>query len=263
MGWRKEVKMNVKTDSGRKKTQKSRAGRTALRLLVSLAAGGAAGFGISWAVYAARVGMRETTEHLNLAFLENAWIFQTAFFLALTAVSLIFLRKAVASLRNGTDEELDRAGEYQNTAMAAISADIILQFLLFGLAADGSNPGLLLSVGLFLGFCVVILFLEAALVNQIQKANKKKKGDIGSLRFHRDWLESCDEAERLGIYKASYKSFQVMNSLCPVMEAAALLGKIMFDTGNFPIILVTVLWAVQTGVYCFYSAQYDRRGAGE
>ena len=71
MGWRKEVKMNVKTDSGRKKTQKSRAGRTALRLLVSLAAGGAAGFGISWAVYAARVGMRETTEHLNLAFLEN------------------------------------------------------------------------------------------------------------------------------------------------------------------------------------------------
>ena len=54
-----------------------------------------------------------------------------------------------------------------------------------------------------------------------------------------------------------------MNSLCPVMEAAALLGKIMFDTGNFPIILVTVLWAVQTGVYCFFSAQYDRRGAGE
>ena len=118
-------------------------------------------------------------------------------------------------------------------------------------------------MGLFLGFCVVILFLEAALVNQIQKADPMKKGDIGSLRFNRDWLESCDEAERLGIYKASYKSFQVMNSLCPVMEAAALLGKIMFDTGNFPIILVTVLWAVQTGVYCFYSAQYDRRGAGE
>ena len=52
------------------------------------------------------------------------------------------LWKAVASLQNGTDEELDRAGEYQNTAMAANSADTILQFLLFGLAADGSNPGL-------------------------------------------------------------------------------------------------------------------------
>ena len=255
--------MNAKKDSGRKKTQKSGMGRSALRLLVSLAAGGAAGFGMSWAISSARGGMRETAENLSLAFQESAWIFQTAFFLALTAVSLIFLRKAAASLRNGTDEELDRAEEYQNTAMAANSADTILQFLLFGLAADGSNPGLLLSVGLFLGFCVVILFLEAALVGQIQKADPMKKGDIGSLRFHRDWLESCDEAERLGIYKASYKSFQVMNSLCPVMEAAALLGKIMFDTGNFPIILVTVLWAVQTGVYCFYSAQYDRRGAGE
>ena len=103
--------MNAKTDSGRKKdTEIQSMGRTALRLLVSLAAGGAAGFGISWAVYAARGGVRETAEHLSLAFLENAWIFQTAFFLALTAVSLIFLRKAVASLRKGTDEELDRAG---------------------------------------------------------------------------------------------------------------------------------------------------------
>ena len=124
-------------------------------------------------------------------------------------------------------------------------------------------PRMLLSVALFLGFCIVILFLEATLVRQIQKANPMKRGDISSLRFNRDWLESCDEAERLGIYKASWKSFQVMNSLCPVMEAVALLGKIMFDTGNFPIILVTFLWAVQTGVYCFYSAQYDRRGAGE
>ena len=140
---------------------------------------------------------------------------------------------------------------------------LILQFLLFGLAADGSNSGLLLSVVLFLGFCIVILFLEASLVRQIQKADPMKRGDIGSLRFNRDWLESCDEAERLGIYKASWKSFQVMNSLCPVIEAVALLGKIMFDTGNFPIILVTILWAVQTGVYCFYSAQYDSRGAGE
>lgn len=255
--------MNAKKDSGRKKIQKSGMGRSALRLLVSLAEGGAAGFGISWAVSSARGGMRETAENLSLAFQESAWIFQTAFFLVLTAVSLIFLRKAVASLQKGTDEELDRAGEYQNTAMMANIADMILQFLLFGLAADGSNPRMLLSVALFLGFCIVILFVEAALVQQIQKANPMKRGDIGSLRFNRDWLESCDEAERLGIYKASWKSFQVMNSLCPVMEAVALLGKIMFDTGNFPIILVTFLWAVQTGVYCFYSAQYDRRGAGE
>ena len=140
-----------------------------------MAAGGAAGFGISWAVYSVRGGMRETAENLSLAFQENAWIFQTAFFLMLTAVSLIFLRKAVASLQKGTDEELDRAGEYQNTAMMANIADMILQFLLFGLAADGSNSGLLLSVVLFLGFCIVILFLEASLVRQIQKADPMKR----------------------------------------------------------------------------------------
>lgn len=147
--------------------------------------------------------------------------------------------------------------------MTANIADMILQFLLFGLAADSGNPKLLLSVGLFLAYCASIWLLEAVLIRQIQKTDPMKKGEMGSLRFGRDWLESCDEAERLGIYKASYKSFQALNTLCPVMEAVALIGKIMFDTGNFPIILVTIFWAVQSGVYCAYSAQYDRRGTGE
>lgn len=72
--------MNAKKDSGRKKTQKSGMGRSALRLLVSLAAGGAAGFGISWAVSSARGGMRETAENLSLAFQESAWIFSDGIF---------------------------------------------------------------------------------------------------------------------------------------------------------------------------------------
>ncbi|HJC58621.1 MAG TPA: DUF3169 family protein [Candidatus Eisenbergiella intestinipullorum] len=254
--------MSGKTDCG-KKTGRPGMRRIMLRLLAWLAVGGAAGFGVSWAVCSGKGRMGKMAETMNLSFQENAWIFQTAFFLALAAVSLISFRKAAALLESGADEELDRAGEYQDTAMAANMANTILQFLLFGLAAGGSNPKMLLSVVLFLVFCCVSLVLETALVRQIQKADPMKRGDMGSLRFRKDWLESCDEAERLGIYKASWKSFEVMNSLFPVMEAVALLGKIMFGTGNFPILLTALLWAAQSGVYCFYSARYGRRGAGE
>lgn len=238
-------------------------GRVVLRLFAGLAAGGAVGFALSYATFAVRGGIAETAEVLNRMFQENAWIFQIAFFAALTAVCLICLRRAAALLRKGGEEELDRVGEYQNTAQIANMADMILQFLLFGLAADGDNPKMLLSVALFLASCASSMLLEGVVVRQVQRADPMKKGEVGSLRFNREWLESCDEAERLGIYKASWKSFQVLNAFCPLMEAAALLGKMMFDTGNFPIILVTILWAVHTGVYCWYSALFDRRGAGE
>ena len=63
-----------------------------------------------------------------------------------------------------------------------------------------------------------------------------------STNFNKRWMDSCDEAERMIIYKASYSTFQVMKSMLPIMEAVALLGKLMFETGNFPIILICILW---------------------
>ena len=49
------------------------------------------------------------------------------------------------------------------------------------------------------------------------------KRGCGDARFTQKWLESCDEAEQMVIYKASYSSFIVMKTLLPLLEAAALL----------------------------------------
>ena len=85
-----------------------------------------------------------------------------------------------------------------------------------------------------------------------------KRGDVGDARFTQKWLESCDEAEQMVIYKASYSSFIAMKTLLPLLEAAALFGKLMFDTGNFPIVLICIAWGVNAGVYCFGSMRLEK-----
>ena len=32
----------------------------------------------------------------------------------------------------------------------------------------------------------------------------------------------------------------------------------MFDTGNFPIVLICIAWGVNTGVYCFGSMRLEK-----
>ncbi len=87
-----------------------------------------------------------------------------------------------------------------------------------------------------------------------------KKGEVCSWSFDREWLASCDEAERMLMYRSSYRTFQMMKNLMPVMEGAALFGKIFMGTGNFPIVLVSLIWAAQTGSYCYFCGRLGKRG---
>ena len=144
--------------------------------------------------------------------------------------------------------------------MTANEINMVIQFLLFGLAMDMKNPNMLVCVILFVIFCTGIIIVEAVLIKQIKKIHPLKDGDVGDTNFNKRWMDSCDEAERMIIYKASYSTFQVMKSMLPIMEAVALLGKLMFGTGNFPIILICILWGVHTGVYCFGSMKLEKEG---
>ena len=156
--------------------------------------------------------------------------------------------------------EEDKANDYQNVTISANEINMVIQFLLFGLAMDMKNPNMLVCVILFVIFCTGIIIMEAVLIKQIKKIHPLKNGDVGDTNFNKRWMDSCDEAERMIIYKASYSTFQVMKSMLPIMEAVALLGKLMFGTGNFPIILICIIWGVHTGVYCFGSMKLEKEG---
>lgn len=233
-------------------------GRIIGKIALWLVIGGAAGFFGAYLIFSLK-GNAESAMHLFFnGYLEYALGYQLGFFIVLGSVAAVCYFRAGAKIKLGNYEAEDQAGEYQNAAITANELNMVIQFLLFGLAVDRKNPMMLACVVCFLVCCVILMIMEALLIKQVKRIQPLKQGDVGDSRFTQKWLDSCDEAERMVIYKASYSTFTAMKSLLPLLEAAALFGKIMFGTGNFPIVLICIAWGVHTGVYCFNSMRLEK-----
>ena len=242
-----------------KMTGKSKSmGRIIGKIALWLVIGGALGFFGAFLIFSIK-GETENVMHLFFnGYLAYALWYQLGFFIVLGGIAVTLYFRAGAQIKLGNYEAEDRAGEYQNAAITANELNMVIQFLLFELAVDGKNPMMLANVVCFLVCCTVVVVMEAFLVKQVKRIQPLKRGDVGDARFTQKWLESCDEAEQMVIYKASYSSFIAMKTLLPLLEAAAFFGKLMFDTGNFPIVLICIAWGVNTGVYCFGSMRLEK-----
>ena len=42
-------------------------------------------------------------------------------------------------------------------------------------------------------------------VKMVQAAHPEKRGDMNSKNFQKDWMASCDEAEKEMVYQSAYK----------------------------------------------------------
>jgi hypothetical protein len=131
--------------------------------------------------------------------------------------------------------------------------NIILANVLFGFAATGSNDLLMYSVVVFLAFIGVSVFVEVSLINLYKNIDETKSGDPMSMKFHKDWLKSCDEAEQLLVYKAGYKTFRFMQTFLMIFMGPLIVIKISFDTSNSAIITVGLIAIMNIILFTYYS----------
>lgn len=96
-------------------------------------------------------------------------------------------------------------------------------------------------------------------VNLAKEINPEKTGSIYESKFQDKWMEHCDEAERFTIYKCSFKAFKTMQASGMVLWVVCLLGQLLFNTGAFATIIVTIFMIIQISVYsvqAIYFAKY-------
>lgn len=95
-------------------------------------------------------------------------------------------------------------------------------------------------------------------VDIIKKMNPEKKGSIFDTRFADKWEASCDEAQKMIIYKSAYKAYKNVSICCVLFWVIATLGDMFFQTGLLPIILVSVIWLVQALSYMLESMKLEK-----
>lgn len=160
-----------------------------------------------------------------------------------------------------SEEEIDKIQEdidwNMSLAVTINGAFVVLNMIVFGSTFNVENSFFPLAMAIFLFNAVGGSVLEIKVVKIIQKYDPRIKGDPTSLNFHKDYLASCDEAEQLRIYKASYYAFQTTKGISWVMMILAVLGHMLFDVGIYSILLVGILMLVQVIAMGYQSMRKD------
>ncbi|MFR7667159.1 MAG: DUF3169 family protein [Mediterraneibacter faecis] len=65
---------------------------------------------------------------------------------------------------------------------------------------------------------------QARYVKLLQKVHPVEKGDIASKDFHKQWLESCDEAEKEAVYQSSYSTYIFSGKLIGILLVVTMIA---------------------------------------
>jgi hypothetical protein len=162
------------------------------------------------------------------------------------------------------EEEINKVETILNYALWISSVVLIFSFFFFavGVAVNIGDPienkSWMDIILWFIGFFMAIIFTtitQQRIVNFEKEINPEKQGSIYDLNFQKKWIDSCDEAEQLNLYKSAYKSFRVVNITCLILWLFCVLGMYNWTYGLMPVSMVSIIWLVQT---CSYNMETIR-----
>ena len=166
------------------------------------------------------------------------------------------------------DEQIIEAVEDKlSQGMFILSVIMIVQMLFFGIMmadleniADSSFALAMAATGVFVAGNLAQLKQQQLMVDLEKEMNPSKKGSVYDAKFRDKWEESCDELEKIIIYKSAYKAYKTTALTCVILWIVTATLSIAFKTGPLPSIAVSIIWLVQTVSYCREAMKLERGG---
>ena len=78
-----------------------------------------------------------------------------------------------------------------------------------------------------------------------------EKVDPLSLRFSSQWESQCDEAQKLGMYRAAFRSFRISQLGFLGAFAVCAFTELFYPLGLMPFLLITVFWGLHSLSFLF------------
>lgn len=179
------------------------------------------------------------------------------------------------NLPSSPDEEIEEAvfakieGKI-SSAILLISVTMILSFMFFAIIVaymdryvEGPLWLLLLA---FIAF-IISMFGEGKIQQMLVDFTKvlypQKNGSVYDIKFSEKWEDSCDELEKLMIYKAAYKAYKTTNGMCCFGLVAMILLSFFFHYGPLPAMLVGCIWLAHTVSYYLEARRLEKEQINE
>lgn len=175
--------------------------------------------------------------------------------------------EAAGTAAEPDEQIIEEIEDKLSQGMFILSVIMIVQMLFFGIMmadlqniADSSLIVAMVATGVFVAGNLAQLKQQQLMVDLEKEMNPSKKGSVYDAKFRDKWEESCDELEKIKIYKSAYKAYKTTAMTCMVLWVVTACLSIAFKTGPLPSIAVTVIWLVQTVSYCREAIKLERGG---
>lgn len=175
----------------------------------------------------------------------------------------IIISKNSKLLEKNDDSLYDLVERSLSKALVWSSALIFINFLLFGLGFYNIKYN---SMNVIFSFVIIAVFIislfvaimyQNKIVNMVKQMNPEKKGDVYDKKFGEKWLDSCDELEKMIIYKACYKLYELMSKVISSLFIAFTVLGMVYDIGILVVIILGFLQCVLVFGYMYYATKLE------
>ncbi len=241
-----------------------------LIMVISLLVGGSIGF------CAAKYGVDSMADGLKSAgaffgtYLAPWLMLMIAVIMPVVCVLIYRSAKKLLSSWDGENEEIsDTIDQKLSIVIWVTSTALILSyFLIASLYSSGfeafENEHLLVLflIGMIAFFAIMVeaVIIQQKCVDAAKKTNPEKTVSVYDPRFHKKWMDSCDEAEKMMIGKCAFQAYAATNAVCTVLSVVLALSALIFGIGFLPSLAVCLVWIVNQSVYCREALKYAKAG---
>ena len=108
-----------------------------------------------------------------------------------------------------------------------------------------------------LGF-VWTIWVTNWVVRLEQQLNPEKRGNVFDTKFQKQWIASCDEAEKQKVYQAGFRGYRAGATACMVLWVVAVFAQLWAGTGVFPVLCVCLIWLVMMSASMIESIRLEK-----
>lgn len=164
------------------------------------------------------------------------------------------------------EQEVEPIERKLSLAMILISVNLIFNFMFFGIMAGRIDVYLEETPYLFLLGLIAFVFgafanmkLTQMHIDLLKRMNPRLKGSVYDMKFQEKWMKSCDELEKLMIYRSGYTAYKAGNTACTILWVVVVLIGIPLHFGPLPPVLVTGIWLTMSLAYFIEATKLEKK----
>lgn len=243
--------------------------KTTIRFIMLMAIGGVIGFFSSIGLLVLdRTGAGNLMNDIGSFVVVNALWFLLGMTVVLFIPAIYFNiigRRLTVELTHIDDEQLEayeiKSESYLDKSLGLNSVYMISTLVFIGMVFSVDVDHFWVVLIVFMTTVIGSAVVETSTIRFIQRNDTRLKGDPTSFKFHKDFLESCDEAEKLRIYMSGYNAYMFSRNVTIGLLVVVNIMNMVLDAGPLPVLFVGIVLLTQIASYYIYSVKSKTRKA--